>query len=418
MSENKKQKPVEMPNLKINREDIPETYRSYSKLPFFITLASAALVLVIVVIFLNSSRQEIIASIPKLEKAWIVSRIEGEAVATTEDKTVLNGRGVMLYFVAYGLDETEDKRFYYVDGPGEELPSIILDGKEIAAEELRKFDFVETIPVVHWTKMEVSSRYFFRRNQHEMTDVTWTSSRTHRMGNQMWAIADSRADILDSHFDHAGTMFYTAELIVSHSKNGKVLGQISTYAELAAPTGRLPQEVHRVTTVPETRSGLDAAYRAYFNTISFEDWNGLQEPELLTAAFRGGSSRSIMAGALRLMGYAIEADDVNLLEKNADLLFDNLTLDSFLFFRPDGNANGVIPYGEGGVAAGDIIKCGERYLVLVENTIAMNEPEGGVLTGDDVVLDAWDNMAQPRFANILEEMDEPISIWRLKPLAD
>lgn len=382
------------------------------------TVAAAAVFFIILILWIFSGRAERIRSVPVLEKAWIVSRLEGENIATELPKFVDDGRGVMLYLVAYGLDKTENKHFYYTENPSDEPLRVIIGGKEIPQDQLRTFSFIDTMSMVGWYKIEVSP-YFYRDVGRDIPHrLFWTESRKHKMGDRWWTIADVRADLFtDYHFDYVGTMRYTADVMVFHARDPELIfSNIKAEGAKSEIPGALPPGAHRITMLPDRRSGLDRTYRAFFNLFAFEDHPDPAEAGALTEAFLGGSSRSILIGAMRLLGYDVAYDDPAFLEKVADRVMSGVTIDSFSYFRPAGDDEGFILYGEEGVQPGDILVRGGRYLVLSRNGDEMPEPESGALTGDDVVLDAYNALVIETFAKVLERGVEPIEIWRLRPL--
>ncbi len=403
--------------------ELPEDKEDYTASRFkakyaIWTVAAAAVVFILLISWIMAGREERIRSVPEMEKAWIVSRLEGDGIATDEPKFVEDGRGVMLYLVAYGLDKTEDKHFYYTESPTDELPRIFIGGQEIERDQLRRFDFVDAMSLVGWYKLEVSP-HFYRDSGRSISErLFWTESRKHQMGNRWWTIADVRADLFtDYHFDYVGTMRYKADLQVFHARDPELLfSNIKAEGWEAEVPGEIPPGAHLITILPARRGGLDKTYRAFFNLFAFENQPDDAAAGALTESFLGGSSRSILIGALRLLGYDVSYEDPAFLEKVADRVMSGVTIDSFAYFRPAGDEEGFILYGDGGVEPGDIIVKGNRYLVLVRNGDEMPEPETGALTGDDPVLDAYNALVIETFAKVLERGgDEPIEIWRLRP---
>lgn len=377
------------------------------------TLGAAALLFLSIAFLLTKGKEQIIASIPKMEKAWILSRVEGESIASDQPKTVLDGRGVMLYMVVYGRDEVAGESFYYLNAPTDDPLTLVIEGDEVPADKIREFSFVDTKSIVYWYKVELHPQFLARKRVPISERIYWTDSRKHNMGKLWWAIADVRSDISSYHYDYVGSMYYYAELEVFDSDDpDKVHALVKTIDESKNETGKIPVDSHRITMIPSYRTGLDSFYRAYFNLVAHqENENQLQNYES-TDQFQGGNSQSILTGALKLMGHDIDPGDSEFLETSSDLIFDNVTLDSFLYFRKATSEAVPIPYGEGGVQNGDIIVRGDRYMVLVGNTPSDDEPKGGVLTGDDVVLDAWNGFVRETYAHFLEEQKGPIQIWR------
>jgi hypothetical protein len=380
---------------------------------------AAVVVFILLILWVFTGREARIRSVPVLEKAWIVSRLEGEDIATDEPKLVADGRGVMLYLIAYGLDKNDGNYYYYTESPTDKLPRIVIGGKEIPAEKVKTFDFLDTKSIVNWYKMEVSPHFYRDVGRSIPERLFWTESRKHQMGNRWWAIADVRADLFTHyHYDYVGTMRFTADVMTFHARDPELqYSNIKIVGGDSPQPGALPPGAHRITIIPPQRTGLDRSYRAYFNLFSWEDHANIAAAGELTEAFLGGSSRSILIGAMRLLGYDVAYDDPSFLLNHCTRIYANVTLDQFSYFRPQGNESEVILYDEGGVQPGDIIVSGDRYLVLVGNGNEMPEPEQGALTGDDPVLDAYNGLVVPTFARVLEGDQVPIEIWRFKPLA-
>jgi len=381
------------------------------------TFIAAVFIFAAFVVWYLWGREAIIRSVPKLERAWIVSRLEGEEIATDEPKLIRDGRGVMLYLVAYGLDQTTGEYNYYMESPADKLPRVVIGGEEIPRDRLHRFGFLETDSVVNWYKIEVSHQFYRDVSRSVPERLFWTKSLKHKMGNRWWAIADVRADFFKNyHYDFVGTMHFTADLMVFHSRDPEGL-YVNLYSEGSKPEapGLMPPGAHRITVIPTNRQGLDASYRAYMNLFAFQDHSGGPDAATMTENFLGGDSRSILIGALRLLGYRVSYDDPDFLDRIGHRIFSDVTIDQFSFFRPNGDGNRVIPYGNDGVRTGDVIVQGDRYAVLVRNEQGPLEPESGALTGDDLVLDAYNQLVMETYARIFEGSDKPIEIWRLDP---
>jgi hypothetical protein len=406
---------VELPERK-KEEDLGISRFKVKSAVFIVVAATVAFILLILWLFLG--REARIQAVPVLEKAWIVSRLEGEDIATDKPKLVSDGRGVMLYLVAYGLDRTNGNHYYYTETPTDKLPRIVIGGREIQAEQVRPFEFLDAMSIVGWYKLEVSPHFFRDVGRPIWERLFWTDSRKHNMGNRWWAIADVRADLFtDYHYDYVGTMRFTADVLTFHARDPElVYSNIKTEGSKPAQPGGMPPGAHRITIIPPQRSGLDRTYRAFFNLFVWEEQQSPTSAGELTEAFLGGNSRSILIGSMRLLGYEVAYDDPEFLEKYCRRLYADVTLDQFGFFRPGGRGDEVILYGESGVQPGDILVTGNRYLVLVQNGNEMAEPEEGALTSDDQVLDAYNGLVVPTFARVLEKEQGPIEIWRLKPV--
>lgn len=380
---------------------------------FFVGLVGAA----IASLWLFAGTEEHIASRPDIEKIWIVSRVEGEAIATDQDKTVKDGRAVMLYLIARGYDQTEKKNFYYMDPPDGVFFDVELEGKIIPKEEIVKYEFLRTKSLVYWQKVELNGGRLNNKKLANYEKVSWTKSRKHRMGNKWWAIADVRSDIKQYHFDYVGTMHFIAQLETFNSRDHlEVFNDLSSISVEDGKIGKIPSQAHRLTMLPGYRQGLDSAYRAFFNTFAFQDQKGDVDLAAVSSSFEGGNSRSILIAAIRLLGYEVSFDDPDFLEKVAVKRYQSVMVDSFNYLRP--NENEVIPVGDDGIRAGDIIKAGERYMVFVRNDPSANDStKNGVLNDDDFVLDAWNDVVrQRRLISAIEGKlpKENIEIWRLK----
>ena len=414
MPEDKKPTDVELPD-EVDRE---KSFRRYGGKAAAITLLVALVASVAMVAWFMMGREAQVRRVPQFEKAWIVSRLEGESVADDQPKTIRDGRGVMLYLIAYGVDRVTGEGSYYMESPADELPRVVIEGEEVPPERLRIFDMIDARSFVQWYKLEVSP-HFYKDTARPMPErLYWTESRKHKMGNRWWAIADVRADLFTSyHYDYVGTMHYTADLLVFHARDPEgVYADLSTEGAEPALPGGLPPGAHRITIIPPNREGLDSTYRAYLNLFAYQEQESPAAAGEKTEAFTGGDSRSILIGALRLLGYDVDYADEGFLEKVATRLYANISVDQFSYFRPDGDERRVIPYrGEGRVRTGDIIVSGDRYAVLVSNEWGPAEPEMGALNTDDVILDAYNNLVLQTFARVLED-GEPMEIWRLNPL--
>ena len=406
---------VELPD----KEGGEKPYKRYSGKAAAWTLVIALAACVVLILWFMAGREEQVRRVPQFEKAWIVSRLEGEASADDQPKTVSDGRGVMLYMVAYGLDRTSGEHYYYIENPSDEIPRVIIEGNEVPPDRLRIFNHVDAKSFVQWYKLEVSPHFYKDTAKPLKQRLFWTESRKHKMGNRWWAIADVRADLFTSyHFDYVGTMRYVADLEVFPSRDpGEVYADLSSEGSKPAEPGKIPPGAHRITIIPRERSGLDATYRAYMNLLAFQgQWSAAEAGEL-TEAFSGGDSRSILIGAMRLLGYDVDYEDEAFLENYCTRLYGNINIDSFGYFRPDGDDQRAIYYGDEGVRAGDIIVSGDRYTVLVSNEWGPAEPEIGALNTDDVVLDAYNNLVLQTFARVLEDRG-PMEVWRLNPLPE
>jgi len=384
----------------------------------------AGLLLVAVIaavsLLLSFGREEILRSIPVVERAWIVSRLEGEEIADDLPKTVLDGRGVMLYLVAYGLDRTDGEYYYYTDSPEPELPRVVIGDSEIPPDRLRRFEFLDVGSLVGWYKIEASPQLLLSSSRPARERLFWTESRISRMGDRWWTIADVRPDLYPYHYDYIGTMRFVADVQAFHMRReGEPYFDLRSEGASPETPGGLPPGAHRITVMPSPHyhSGLDRTYRAYFNLLAHQDHAGGPSARELTEAYTGGDSRSILTGALRELGYDVSYDDPLLLDRIARRVYDELTLDEFLFFRDPRAPGETIPYSERGVMPGDIFVQGDRFVVLVGDGDE-GRPRGGVLSGDDLVLDAYDNLVRQTFAEILAESEEPIRIWRLRPLEE
>jgi hypothetical protein len=380
---------------------------------FFVGLVLAA----IAMLWMNAGTEEVIASRPEIEKIWVVSRVEGESLATDQDKTITDGRAVMLYLVAYGYDETEDKNFYYMAPPNRQMVDVEIEGKKISKEDILYYDFLRTKTLVYWQKVELNGTRINNKRIPMQEKVSWTRSRKHRMGNKWWAIADVRSDIKQYHFDYVGTMRFVAELEAFNAKDHReVFTAVNSVTKTDETPGRIPSQAHRITMLPGYRDGLDRAYRAFFNTFAFQDQREDTDLSEVTSGFTGGDSRSVLIGAIKLMGYEVDYDDDDFLNKVAEKRYDNVLIDDFNFFRVT-EAEGIT-VGDEGIKAGDIIKAGERYMVFVRNDPSANDTtENGVLNDDDFILDAWNDVVrQRRLISIIEKElpKEGIEIWRLK----
>ena len=380
---------------------------------FFVGLVLAA----ITMLWMNAGTEEVIASRPEINNIWIVSRVEGENIATDRDKTVTDGRAVMLYLVARGYDKTEDKTFYYMSPPNKQLIDVEIEGKKIPKEEIVIYDFIRTKTLVYWQKVELNGTRINNKRLSNQEKVSWTRSRKHRMGSKWWVIADVRSDIKQYHFDYVGTMRFTAELEAFNSKDHReVFSAVNTVTKTDEIPGRIPSQAHRITLLPGYREGLDRAYRAFFNTFAFQDQKDDANLAEVTESFEGGNSRSILIGAIKLMGYDVDYEDDDFLNKVAEKRFDDVTIDDFNFFRVGDDQ--PIPVGEEGIRDGDIIKVGERYMVFVRNDPSANDStENGRLNDDDFVLDAWNDVVrQSRLIGIIKKglPKTGIEIWRLK----
>lgn len=410
---------IEMPDTGGDDELFTKTAKGLNSKVILVALLVAAGLFAIFAVLFFKGKEAVIASIPVFEKAWVLSRVEGEDRATDEPKTVTDGRGVILYFLAYGVDKKSGEGFYFTEHPDGPLPRFIIGGTEIPADRIRIFEYIDARAIVYWYKYEVSPYFLSDATKPFAQRLYYTDSRKHRMGSRMWAIADVRNDLNAYHYDYVGSMYFVAEAdVISTSIPDKVYCSVTSEGFKPDSLGAIPPGALRITVLPPFRDGLDRYYRAWFNTLAFQNREGTMEAALATERFQGGDSRSVLIGALRLMGYNVGWDDPDFLAKAADRTFDRVTIDTFSYFRPNGDERQVIPWGVDGVRAGDILVQGDRYLVLVRNSPDPNEPAGGVLTGDDVVLDAWNNLVRSSFAHVLEKDETPIQIWRPRPVPD
>lgn len=398
---------------------------SRTKFVSVVVLSSLVAFVVIMLIFF-SARARVVSSVPDIEKLWIVSRIEGEGIATDEAKTVRDGRGVMLYLVAYGYDRTVDDYFYYMDVVGDEFPRVIIDGKEVAPEKIRSFEFFDTESVVQWFKIEITPRFLRGRNKR----IYWTESQIHLMGNRWWAIADVRADLEKFyHSDYSGTMRFMARLQFYNVNDPRNPVKIDTEGSEPAASGEIPPGALRITMTAAHRPALDGAYRAYFNLVALQDKPEGVPPLEPAREFRGGDSRAILVSSLIDLGYDVDYDNPDFLSGVADLVFGEVFLDQEYdfqgahLFRDRSNIDEPIPlmgYDEdcGGspcIKQGDILVQGDRYLVVVCD-IEYYPPPAGNFSDDDQVLDAYNDFVRPTEANVLSKSEAPIQVWRLRPL--
>jgi len=367
---------------------------------------------------IGKTEETIVESVPEIENIHILSRLEGEDLATDEDKLVKDGRGVMLHLVAYGYDKVSDAWYYYTDSPPKTpLPRLQINGEIIPREQVRRFDFFNVLSVVYWYKWEVTPNFAGDRSFPFLKQAHRTRAQKHTMDNNWWALADVRNDLIQVNYEYAGTVHLTAKLqVFPESDINKLMADITTEGS-EIPEGKLfPERYHRITRIPVYRQGLNATYRAFFNLFAYQDMaeNGF-DPMTATERFEGGTSKSILIGAMRLANMSVEyTEDNSFLEERAVLLFDNLTMDEFEFFRLPGDESTIIPYADNGVRLGDILVIGDRYMVLAKNNTE-NEPVTGALTGDDLVLDAYNSVIRPLdIEQIYKAMGEqPLQVWRI-----
>jgi hypothetical protein len=411
--------PVELPDADSGDELFSRTARGLNSKVIIVSVLVAVGLFALFALLFFKGKEDVIASIPRFEKAWVLSRLEGENVATDEPKTVLDGRGVMLYFLAYGIDPVTGQGWYFTEHPEVQLPRFVIGGKEIPAEQVKTFEYIDARAVVYWFKYEVSPHFLSDVTKPFSERIYFTDSRKHRMGTRMWAFADVRSDLNQYHYDYVGTAWFVAEAdVLSTSVTGKLYTSVTAEGFKPEAPGKVPAGAHRITMLPPFRSGLDRYYRAWFNTLAYQEREGADDAADAAGSFKGGDSRSILIGALRLMGHGVDWNDREFLPKVADQLYEYVAIDDFSYFRPGGDGSRIIPWGEGGVQSGDIVVQGDRYLVLVRNSPDPNEPKGGALTGDDVALDAWNNLVRSSYAHVLEKEERPIEIWRPRPVSE
>jgi len=382
----------------------------------FLTICGAIALFLLILVVFHLHKEGVRRSVPKIERVVILSRVEGEDFASDEPKIVKDGRGVMLYLVAYGYDETRDQHYYYTKVADDFWPRFVIDGEEIASERIRPFDFYDTDGAISWLKIEARDTNYRDVSKPMPERLFWTESNVHFMGNNWWAIADVRPDIIQFyHFDFVGTMRFVAKLQIYNTNDVYEVFQkiYSTGARPARP-GELPPGGHRITIWGEGASELERAYRGFFNILAYEGGYKGESAAELTEMFAGGNSRSILIGALRQLGRDVSYDDTDFLERVAERVYEDLFVDEFLYFRKTEAPDEYIPYGSEGVRPGDIIVRGDRYAILIGNEQSGDEPEGGALTGDDLILDAYNKMVGPDFCHVFQDGEEPIEVWRLR----
>lgn len=416
MSADRKLPDVEMPDKQDPTLEVAVTGIRNRVIAIIFVIAS--IIIIAFAFFFWFEKERIFETLPRFEKAYVVSRLEGETVASDEDKTILDGRGVMLYALVYGFDTVDQKYYYYMDPPEVELPRVRLKGHDIPVSQVKRYKFYDVLSFVHWYKIEPSSRFLVDTTLTNANRIYWTMSRKHRMGTNWWAIADVRSDLTRYHYDFSGTMRYTINLQIFDSENtNNVFADLSTDNSVENAYGKIPPGALRITRISTYRSGLDAAYRAFFNLPVFQDREGLEDAAIATQRFEGGDSRSILIGALRLMGNSVDYDDPLFLEKVADKVFDKVDIllaGKTMFFQTTDPERKVILFGQDGVKNGDILVRGNRYTVLVQNADSDVEPEGGALTGDDLILDAWNGLVRPAYVSVMSGEKGTLQIWRLK----
>lgn len=371
--------------------------------------------------------------VPEFEKGWIVSRVEGSNVASTDPSIASDGKGIMLYLVLYGHDKVEDEYYYYMRPPGEEegFPRLFIEGEEIPPDRIRRFDLENVDSMVVWYKIELSPSVCFSKpgdTEDFAERVFWSKSNLHHMGDRWWAVADVRPDLYRTYlerdvrlfaqkylYDFLGTNHFVAKIHVYHSEEDEVYARLETVGASAETNGEMPPGAHRITILPHTNS-LAGAYYAYLNMFAYETEHGpaSQRARESAKSIRGGDSRSVLIGALNLiLGFEVSYDEPEFLEAVAEKLYSGVFVDDD-FFRTRDNPTEAILFGEDGLRPGDILVAGDRYMVLVGPDERLKESRLVPLTSDGVVFDAYNDIVMMRKLDFITP-DQSLEIWRLLP---
>jgi hypothetical protein len=404
-----------------------------SKVAFWTVVVALVLVVIIVVPFWLFVQQEL-PDVPDIKEAWIVSRIEGTDVASTEPKIARDGLGVMLYIVAYGYDEKKNDYFYYMKPAKEEaeLPRLIIEGEEIPPGKIRVFDVRGVECISFWYKVEISPTIVFDNNIPLAERQYWQKTPMQHTKDRWWAVADVRSDRYRMHleqdkdlparnylYEHVGTNYFVASLVVYDKERKDVTyARMKTNGAEPETEGGLPPGAHRVTILPQNERGPGSAYRAFLNLYAYQEDSPEPSQRAIEMArsFTGGDSRSVLIAALRLyFGNGVSFEDMDFLVKIADRIYDAVCAEpDFGFVRSLNKPDQPVPINGDGIRAGDILVMGDRYMVFAGENEYEIEPFKGYFNTRDLVYDAYNDFVKKRPLDFIVSESDRLQVWRLK----
>ena len=341
--------------------------------------------------------------VPVLEQAWVVSMVDGEAVAGTDPKFVTEGQDIMLYAVAAGKLKGEDERCYFTNAP-----ALMIDGEKIPEEQVMQWDTAWGDIRVLWFKVEPRAKSY--EDITSLQEITYKETFCSDWKSTWQHSVDVTPNQFPYHVDNVGVMRYKVKFALYWEDDA-----VTPYRKVDSPgietiTGAgIGDAVHRVAIAgsnPDT-----GVYRAFFNVPYLrEPWEAPSIEHHPAERFIASGGHDLVIAAHRLAGdSALAYTPAGDLQKYAKLLYKNLLLYADRSYREKSRTGSRIPFGKNGVRPGDILMQGEAVGILLRDEGGMRVG-AGVLSDDDRIITNYKNF--PGESQVGDIFDDGFAVLR------
>lgn len=332
--------------------------------------------------------------VPQFIKAWVVTQVSGDPVASNEPKVVSKDRRVKLYAVIAGRKKDSEEITYFTNAL-----QLRLDGKEISAKQIERWQKKWGNVKIIWSKIEPMMGSFTNATHPQNTKVLFRDIYC----DEWPSIWESKADVNlskpetppgvkepeKSEFEEfqqgLGTMRYTIFAVLYWGENrvNPIRKAKSPGVEAADELG-IKNEVTRLS-IKEDNSLL-GAMRALHN-IPYVEYSEPQEKRIYRIQnLIGFDSIGAVMAALILMGKKDLGNyDLESLQRLSNILHEDVYLSQEGFYYPAGKPNQKIRFASNGVKTGDFILSGSHIGAIVRDIGHEGLPNGWLDYADSVL---------------------------------
>jgi len=332
--------------------------------------------------------------VPQFIKAWVVTQVSGDPVASNEPRVVSKDRKVKLYAVIACKKKGFEEITYFTN-----VLQLKLDGKEIPTERIERWQKKWGNVKIIWSKVEPmmgsftntthpqDTKVLFRDNYCDEWPSIWESEAEVNLSEPEIppGVEEPEKSEFAEFKQGLGTMRYTIFAVLYWGENrvNPIRKAKSPGVEAANELG-IKNEVTRLS-VKEDNS-LVGTMRALHN-IPYVEYNEAQEQRIYRIQnLIGFDSVGAVMAALMLRGRKELGNyDLEALIKAADTLHEDVYLSQEGFYYPTGKPNQKIRFGSNGIRTGDLILSGSHVGVIVRDIGSEGLPNGWLDYADSVL---------------------------------
>lgn len=345
-----------------------------------ITVIVLLLAIVGLIIYLgapNLRMERMKKATPKLIKAWVLSQIEGEDVASTDVRIVPAGTRITLYALVKAEDPTTHETFFVTKAPRVEMY-----GKPLSPDQIRDWDTENWLPIsLFWYRVDAM--------QDETGALKFNSTYLADWKNEVWSKTLTDADLkpvgVPYHEEPFGRAFYALEARIP-LPNGKTLTETRSAGETELYNDPTTPSVCRIVVYPDGHYGEVA--KGYYNVPYLK----IAVPDEYIRHFVALHPYALPLAAYELKHHAtVEGFTLETLEAMTEKTAENVICDietgECTFSQRDRRGRETrepVRFGEQ-VNPGDVLMAVDRACLVMEDRGPDDQPNGELDTADLII---------------------------------